>query len=700
MRVLLLILFMTAVAVSSDNLISIDDDNDIIINDEFINDSDILPILPDVLYIPENNTEFTNEEEFIIIDLDEGEELEFIVRHRMAIPLSPSSRIIKAEEFQGKFSGLPSLLETVSGINIRSTGGYGQYAESSIRGGTALGIRVYLDGALLNSSSSGAVDLSKIPLDRIQEIRITKSASGLKQMGEGMGGVIHLFTDLDRRITNVNLEAGSYGYLSGGAILRTGNEKINRQINFDVSKSDNNYPFIHDNGTTIPTRRDPDPTFDDTLMYKNNNYYRSVDGAYNVTFLLGENHRISPKISAGAYEQGLFVYFYKRDQSGSMGASAFTFNTDYKGEITPKLILGAEAGAAYRGTKFSDPDGRFYLGSAGREIRADGSSTDFLIDAAYLFTDEFSVTALTGMRTEHYVQEDNSKSEKPEMSRCSYRAGVETSVKANRAESAFRFVYKYEVDTSHAGFGYFASDGKKYELSYPSLETVFCVELSSRVKLKLSGSISKRSPAFFERFGWSSSFISNPDLKEETRREADAGISVDLGGHSAALSVFGGQVEDKIKSIPRGNFVKVMNFAGTKFHGAEVDLSSRPFSFVSLELSTSYLKSVIKNAEDPRWVGLIEPFIPEYSAYFKTEFHIKKLMIGHGIKYESDCYISIENNHRHEAQSELSAWTSYRAAAFLTLRYRVENYLNSANFDFLDNPKPRRTHVFSAALTF
>jgi hypothetical protein len=43
-------------------------------------------------------------------------------------------------------------------------------------------------------------------------------------------------------------------------------------------------------------------------------------------------------------------------------------------------------------------------------------------------------------------------------------------------------------------------------------------------------------------------------------------------------------------------------------------------------------------------------------------------------------------------------WTACKITGFFTLRYRVENYLNTANFDFLDNPKPRRTHVVSAAL--
>jgi outer membrane receptor for ferrienterochelin and colicin len=666
--------------------------------------SDSLQISVDEEPLPENFSACTlseDEEDVLILD-DEFSDSEtvIIVRRKAAAPLSPSIRVIKSQEFQGKFSDLPSVLETVSGIDIRSTGGYGQYAESSIRGGSAKGIRVYLDGILLNSASAGAVDLSKLPLERIQEIRITKSTSGLKQMGEGMGGVIELFSDLNRRIVSVNLEAGSYGYLSGSAILRTGNEKRDHQINFDISKSGNNYPFIHDNGTAIPTLRDPDPTWDDTLMRKKNNYYRSVDAAYNFSFTVAENHKISPRISAGFYEQGLFVYYYKRDQSGSTGGTTLSFNTNYNGGITPKLTLNAEAGGSYRSTVLSDPDGRFSLGGAGRETRSDGGSVDLLIDAAYAFTPNISLAALGGSRFERHVQEDNIREDKPDMSRYSYKAGLEAIIKARQAESVFRFAYKHEIDTSLVGFGYWSSDGKKHELSFPSAETVFRFDLSGNVQLQFSGALSKRSPTFFERFGWSSSFLSNPDLKEETRREADAGISVDLGRYSAAGSVFIGLVEDKIKSIPRGSFVKVMNFADTKVYGTDIDLSARPLSFVSVDLSASYLKSIISKAADPYWVGKAEPFMPEFTGFLKTEIDIKKLIAGHGVKYESSCYINIENKSRRSPQSELSAWTAYKAAAFLTLHYRVENYLNTANFDFLDNPKPRRTHVFSTKLNF
>ena len=647
------------------------------------------------------------EEEAVILDEDGVEEMTLTVQGRAVEPLSPSSRIIKADEFRGRFTDLPSVLETVSGVNIRSMGGYGQYAEGAIRGGAANGVRVYLDGVLLNSAAGGAVDLSKVPLDRIAEIRVTKNTSGLRQMGEGMGGVIELFTyeggelaAANRKMVGANFEAGSFGYVKGGTMVRSGGGRVRQQFNFDAAKSGNDYPFVHDNGTRRVTERDPDPTFDDTLMYKKNNYYRGVDAAYSLSVDISDKHKISQMASAAAFGQGLFNYEYKRDQSGSAGGRSLNYSVDYVGGINSNLTLGGSANGVYRASSLSDPDARFYLGGA-KELEAGGGAGDFLFDAKYALTENFYVAGLAGTRAERYAQRNKALSGKAEMNRNEYRAGAEAGLKTKMTESALRAAYKYEIDTSDAGRGYLSPEGRKRELAYPLAEAEFRLNLSPAA-VRLSASASKRSPSFFERFGWGGGFIPNPDLKEETRLEADAGASIDMGYMSAAASAFAGTVGDKIKSVPRGgSFVKVMNFADTRFYGAELDVSARIARAFTAELSAAWLKSVVSGAVDPSarsWIGKVEPFVPEFSGFLKTEADVWKFNIGHGVRYESECYKSRENFLKMEPQVELSAWAACKITGFLTLRYRVENYLDTANFDFLDNPKPRRTHVVSAAL--
>jgi len=659
----------------------------------------VLPVILMMAFAASSDN--TAGDEVIIID-DEDDETVLVVRHRAAAPLSPSSRTIRAEEFQGKFSGLASVLETVSGISVRSAGGHGQYAESAIRGASAQGIRIYLDGVLLNSASGGAVDLSKIPLGRIRVIRVTKSTSGLRQMGSGMGGMVELFTDVEKGMISANLEAGSFGYVKSGMIIKSGGDKpVRHQFNADASSSNNDYPYTHDNGTTIPTLRDPDPTWDDTLMRKKNNQYSSADAAYSLSIDIGDNHKITQQLRAGAFHQGLFVYHYKNGQSGSTNGRNVTYSADYHGIITNKLTIGGSASGTCRYSSIIDPDGHFYLGMAGRELESAGGAADFIIDAKYSLTGNFYLAALAGTRLEHHSQSNKAlPDDKPEMNRAEYRAGAEAGLETGLVKTALRAAYKHEVDTSTAGLGYWSSEGNRRTLSYPVAEAVASVNLNP-VTLQLSAAASKRSPTFFEKFGWGSGFISTPGLKEETRTEADFGAVIDMGEYTASVSVFAGEIGDKIKTIPRGGgFVKVMNFADTRFYGAELDINAKLLRVLTAEISTSYLKSTIIDAADPSWVNRIEPFVPELSGYIKTEIDIKRLNIGHGVKYEGDCYLGIDNRAKRPSQTELSAWAAYKIADYMTIRYRAENYLNTANFDFLDNPKPRRVHIVSAALTF
>jgi hypothetical protein len=439
-------------------------------------------------------------------------------------------------------------------------------------------------------------------------------------------------------------------------------------------------------------------------MRKSNNYYKSIDAAYSLSANINERHKITQQISAGAYGQGLFVYHYKGDQSGSTSGNTVIYGIDYQGKFSNRLTIGGEANGIYRSGAIRDPKGHFGLGGA-KEIDSRGATADFLFDARYAFTENFYAAGLTGARYDGYAQESKERNEKPVMDRYEYRAGAEAVINANIGKSsttktALRAVYKYEIDTSSAAFNQWSSAPKNYTLGYPAAEAVFEMGINP-VTLQFSATASKRSPTFFERFGWSSGFISNPDLREESRVEADAGIAVDMGDYSAAASIFAGYVDGKIKSIPYSNsFVKVMNFADTKFYGAELDVSAKPLQIFTAELSASYLKSIIDGAVDPSWIGRIEPFVPQLSGFLKTEVDVWKINVGHGIKYESACYLNIENIVKRPRQIELNLWAAYKIETFLSLRYRVDNYLNTANFDFLDNPKPKRTHVISAAFNF
>lgn len=638
----------------------------------------------------------------VYADLEAAEIPEFatvVVSHRIPAQITPSQRILKASDFQGRYPDLPSVLESVSGIDIKSTGGYGQYAEASIRGASGKGLRVYLDGVLLNSPSGGAVDLGKIPLDRIQEIRIVKNGGNLSSMGEGMGAMIELITDSRLQICTAHLEAGSFGLFKAGALIRKKLGTFTHQLNFDYSRSDNDYPFVHDNGTTIPTRRNPDPAWDDTLMHKSNNQFSSLGASYNLSWDIDENQQISQRISVSSTDEGLFVYYYKDNQSGSIHNRVFTSTTGFERAITQKTFLNTELSGQYRRSLFSDPEGHYDLGGKSRELESEQKRGEMSLTLSYQLYDESALELFTAGRYEKHTQQNTALADRPTMDRREARAGLGTVLEYRDALLKTRFLYKYEQDSSSAGLGYWSPRGRRFVLHYPSAEASVEYPLTKSLKLYLSASSSRRSPTFYERFGWGNGFVSNPELAEETRHEADAGVLANRNGTSLSFSLFRGRVYDKIKSIPRNSFVKVMNFADTDFSGAELEMKTRLLSLLLIEGSATYLNSTVLSAEEPGWVGKTEPFIPRYTFCIKLELEKGVFTAGHDVRYESSCYTSTDNLTQKDAQTQLGAWAGVKFLSEFRLQYKIDNYMNSASFDFLDNPKPRRTHFISLQYT-
>jgi vitamin B12 transporter len=90
---------------------------------------------------------------------------------------------------------LPDLLETALNISIKQNGGYGTQSTFSIRGNSSSEVLVLIDGVPVNSSQSGDVNLSSIPLNGIKKIEITYGGSDTKYNYSGaIGGIINIIT--------------------------------------------------------------------------------------------------------------------------------------------------------------------------------------------------------------------------------------------------------------------------------------------------------------------------------------------------------------------------------------------------------------------------------------------------------------------------------------------------------------------------
>ncbi|HYG68539.1 MAG TPA: TonB-dependent receptor [Anaeromyxobacteraceae bacterium] len=105
-----------------------------------------------------------------------------------------SATIVEADRFAGEAKDVAELVATAPGVAVNDYGGLGQLATASIRGSTADGVLVLVDGLPLNSAFGGGVDLSTIPRHWIDRIEVVRGPEGARYGSGSLGGVLNVVT--------------------------------------------------------------------------------------------------------------------------------------------------------------------------------------------------------------------------------------------------------------------------------------------------------------------------------------------------------------------------------------------------------------------------------------------------------------------------------------------------------------------------
>ncbi|HEY6099447.1 MAG TPA: TonB-dependent receptor [Anaeromyxobacter sp.] len=115
-------------------------------------------------------------------------------RGQVARDPTAAATVIEAERFAGEAKGVAELLATAPGVAVNDYGGLGHAATVSIRGATADGVLVLLDGIPLNTAFGGGVDLASIPRHWIERIEIVRGTEGAHYGAGALGGVVNVIT--------------------------------------------------------------------------------------------------------------------------------------------------------------------------------------------------------------------------------------------------------------------------------------------------------------------------------------------------------------------------------------------------------------------------------------------------------------------------------------------------------------------------
>jgi len=144
-------------------------------------------------------------------------------------------KIITAEDIaQTGQQTLVETLQSLGGVEIASTGGFGQQSSAFIRGANSGHTLVLVDGMRISSATAGTTALENLPLAQIDRIEIVPGQMSSLYGPDAIGGVIQIFTKSGKYSpgTNASVGAGRYDTRSVSAGINSRADNTEFSLNF------------------------------------------------------------------------------------------------------------------------------------------------------------------------------------------------------------------------------------------------------------------------------------------------------------------------------------------------------------------------------------------------------------------------------------------------------------------------------------
>ncbi|MBS0317148.1 MAG: TonB-dependent receptor [Proteobacteria bacterium] len=175
----------------------------------------------------------------------------------------PATTVITQDEIaRAHASDLPTLLDTVAGVQLAQAGGIGSPTSAFLRGGNSNDTLVLIDGVPVNNLTAGTASLEHIALADIDHIEIVRGNVSAIYGSAALGGVIQIFTREAGAKPQISLsgQVGSYGLkqtdasgsvrLASGTSLAASAETLNYKGFPAINASEVPGALSVDDGTT------------------------------------------------------------------------------------------------------------------------------------------------------------------------------------------------------------------------------------------------------------------------------------------------------------------------------------------------------------------------------------------------------------------------------------------------------------------
>ncbi len=152
----------------------------------------------------------------------------------------PTSHVLTLEDIElAQAQDLAQLLDSISGLSVRDSGGRGSVTSLFVRGTTNSQIIVLIDGVRVGSATLGSAALNSYPIEAIERIEVVKGPLAGIYGADAAGGVIQLFTKKggDGR-GSARVVVGNDGLLEYGVALHQEGDSYSFHISADAEETD------------------------------------------------------------------------------------------------------------------------------------------------------------------------------------------------------------------------------------------------------------------------------------------------------------------------------------------------------------------------------------------------------------------------------------------------------------------------------
>ncbi|MBN1761081.1 MAG: TonB-dependent receptor plug domain-containing protein [Chitinispirillaceae bacterium] len=603
---------------------------------------------------------------------------------------------ISANEFLGKCTDLPAVLEQVSGVAIRRTGGFGEYTDASIRGGSPKQVQVYLDGIPLNSAAGGAVDLSKIPLTALRDITVYKGTAPLELLGSTAGAVINLRSGAVKDMVAGLLELGSFGYRKAGTVLRKRIGPMTHYFSVDYSGARNDYPYEDDNDT-------PYNSDDDAIKTKNHNEFSMIGVNYSTNWQIRNDHRLTALVTFTDEFQELFhKQLVDTTQLASHSSESVLGRIDWEYSPAEYSIVETRFEGRYKRALFDDPLGHVYLSGARKERNT------FPFAAVQCRTsgkihDVIGLQMLVRGGCEGYSTVNlfapSSASSSPAALRLTGGAAGECSLASENAGCILRYNHVYVRDSANftPNHGSGKSLPKIWKNHFPNGNLDAFLNVRDWLTIDAAFRYEFLPVTLSDRYGWGNNYLGNPRLLPERRSEGNIGCILRRDPVESSFAVFIGTTMDMIELQPQSQRILMAINSGNAFHtGLEWDLHSTPWPYLTIDNHLTVIRKKRLNEFSNGWSEKRLLFFSPVENDFRITFSHDRFSLGHSLHYRSPFYKNYTLATDLVAPAPAcNVSLSVNPVRHVTLTYRLENYLNVryAPLSYY-TPLPGRMHFF------